>query len=184
MLTKKQQLFLDYIINCYKETKDFPSITTLKKNSPYKSYNTIYKYLNQLEKKGFIKFDFLVKKVTYINEYLENNIFSYIPIINEKETLTISNTFLNKDKSYIAFKIHNNKLNSHCIKNGDILVIEKCLTNLNNKLVLVFIKNKYQVLKYEKKDGFIHLTNDKDFFILPTFEAIVGKVCLSIRDKF
>ena len=55
MLTKKQELFFKLIVNCYYEEKKYPNLKTLKQKSNYKSYNTIYKYINQLEKKGYKK---------------------------------------------------------------------------------------------------------------------------------
>src|SRR5699024_7886653 len=107
-----------------------------------------------------------------------------IPIINEKQTIMLSNSFFKTGKEYIGFQIHDNKLNSYCLKNGDILIIEKSKSKLNNKLVLALIDDKYYILKCLKKDGFIHLLNDKDSFVLNSFKEIIGKVCFSIRTKF
>ena len=55
---------------------------------------------------------------------------------------------LKKNTNYIAFRTHNNRLNNECIKCLDILIIEKDLNNLENKLVLVLINDKYRILKY------------------------------------
>jgi len=182
MLTEKQQLFFDFIVNCYQKTKETLTIGVLKKSSNYKSYNTIRKYLNQLEDKGYIKFDDNKKKIIYIKKYLENNSILNIPIINEDKFLTIINDLIDIKKEYLAFKVHNNKLNNYFIKNGDVLVIEKNSSKLNNKLVLVLINDKYYILKYIKKDGFIHLVNDKESFILESFDSIIGKVVFMFRD--
>lgn len=181
MLTNKQQIFFDFIIDCYKQTKEMPTIKILKKNSNYKSYNTIYKYLKQLETKDYIKLDNERTKIIYIKKHLENNINSNIPIINENKFITLNTSFFNSKSECIAFKLHDNKLNSFHLKNKDILIIEKDLTNLNNKFVLVLINNKYSILKYIKKDGFIHLLNDKESFILERLDSIIGKVILTIR---
>ena len=181
MLTKKQQIFFNFIIDCYQKTKEMPTIGVLKKSSNYKSYNTIYKYLKQLEEKEYIKLDNKRKKIIYIKKYLKNNLISNIPIINENEFISLNNSLLNIKYDYIAFKLHNNRLNSYCLKNKDILIIEKNLTKLNNKFVLVFINNNYYILKYINKDGFIHLINDKESFVLERFDSIIGKVILTIR---
>jgi len=180
MLTKKQELFLDLIIRCYKKNKDFLTIGILKDNSNYKSYNSVRKYLKILEEKGYIKLDDK-GRITYIKKYLENNPIIDIPIINENAFLTLASNLLSTEKEYIAFKLHNNKLNSYFLKNGDVLIIEKNLNNLNNKFVLVLIENEYYILKYMKKDGFVHLVNDKDFFTLKSFENIIGKVVSMYR---
>ena len=182
MLTKKQQIFLKFIINCYNETKEFPTIGYLKEKSTYKSYNTIYKYLDQLVKKDYIRLNDKKNTIIYIKEILENNNSLNIPIINEFTYLKVPYTFLNQSKEYVAFKIHNNKLNSFCIKNKDILIIQKDFNNLHNKLVLVLMEDSYQILKYIKKDGFIHLKNDSEMFFLTSFETIIGKVVSVIRE--
>lgn len=183
MLSKKQEDFFNLMVNCYKETKEFPSIGMLKKRSHYKSYNSIYKYMEQLEKKDYIKFDKERKQILYMKDCLENNSVLNIPVINEKRFLTFPSYLLKENKDYIAFKLHNNKLNSYCLKNGDVLIIEKTIHNLNNKLVLACIENKYYILKYIKKDGFIHLINDKDFFVLTSFETIIGIVVSMVRSS-
>ncbi|MBQ8472723.1 MAG: hypothetical protein IJ501_04405 [Bacilli bacterium] len=181
MLTKKQQIFLDFIITCYKMTQELPTIGFLKKNSNYKSYNTIYKYLEQLEKKEYIKLDEKRIKVIYIKGCLENNQFLSIPIINDNRFVTISNDKFKSDREYIAFRLTNNKLNSYLLKPNDILIFEKNEKKLNNKFVLVLKNNKYQIFKYIKKDGFIHLKNDINLIIL-SHEVIIGKCVYMIRD--
>ena len=95
MLTKKQELFFKLIVNCYYEEKKYPNLKTLKQKSNYKSYNTIYKYINQLEKKGYIKIN-SQKEIIYIKESLFNDPFLNIPIINEKQTIMLSNSFFKK----------------------------------------------------------------------------------------
>ena len=182
MLTEKQQLFLDFIIKCYKKTKELPTIGILKTNSNYKSYNTIRKYISQLEKKGFIKLDLKREKIIYIKEHLENLPFFNIPIINDNKFIEVSSKLLKSNQEYLAFKTENNKLNSYFLKCKDIVIIEKNLNNINNKLVLVSIDSKYYILKYIKKDGFIHLFNDKDSYILSNNIIIIGKVVLLIRE--
>lgn len=175
MLTKKQELFFNLIVEVYKKNKEVLTIGILKKNSNYKSYNSIRKYLKILEEKKYIKLDDK-GRIIYIKKYLEDSLVLNIPIINESYFFTSTTNLLESSKEYAAFKLHDNKLNSFFLKKGDVLIIEKSLTNLNNKFVLVFIKNKYYILKYIKKDGFIHLINDKDFFVLEKSESIIGKV--------
>lgn len=182
MLTKKQKEFFKLIIKCYQMEKEFPTIGILKKNCTYKSYNTIYKYLIQLEKKDFIKLDNKRKKIIYIKEYLESSPILNIPVINDNRYIEVSNKILKSNQEYLAFKLPNNRLNSYLFKCGDILIIEKNLNNLNNKFVLCLINDKYYILKYIKKDGFIHLLNDKEFFILTNTTTLIGKVVSLIRE--
>ena len=100
--------------------------------------------------------------------------------INENDYVYLYN--LKKNTNYIAFRTHNNRLNNECIKCLDILIIEKDLNNLENKLVLVLINDKYRILKYQKKDSFIYLLDDYQTYFLTSFDSIIGKVCQVIRN--
>ena len=91
MLTKKQEQFFNIILNYYNLNKELPTIGILKKISNYKSYNTIYKYLDQLEKKEFIKFNKKLKKLTYLKSSFYDNLTLTIPIVNTLTYLQIYN---------------------------------------------------------------------------------------------
>ena len=85
---------------------------------------------------------------------------------------------INSEKKYLAIKLDNNKLRSYLLKSGDILIFEITKRNLNNHLILIEKDHKYQIFKYIKKDGFIHLYNDINSTVL-TNECIIGK-CISL----
>ena len=179
MLTKKQEEFFQIIVRYYQDKFLYPSLNDLKKLTNYKSYNTIYKYLNILETKGYIIYNKEEKKISYIKYSFYNNKILKIPIMNENDQVYLYN--LKKNTNYIAFRTHNNRLNNECIKCLDILIIEKDLNNLENKLVLVLINDKYRILKYQKKDSFIYLLDDYQTYFLTSFDSIIGKVCQVIR---
>lgn len=179
MLTKKQEEFFQIIVHYYQDKFLYPSLNDLKKLTNYKSYNTIYKYLNILETKGYIIYNKEEKKISYIKYSFYNNKILQIPIINENDYVYLYN--LKKNTNCIAFRTHNNRLNNECIKCLDILIIEKDLNNLENKLVLVLINDKYRILKYQKKDSFIYLLDDYQTYFLTSFDSIIGKVCQVIR---
>lgn len=180
MLTKKQEEFFQIIVHYYQDKFLYPSLNDLKKLTNYKSYNTIYKYLNILETKGYIIYNKEEKKISYIKYSFYNNKILQIPIINENDYVYLYN--LKKNTNCIAFRTHNNRLNNECIKCLDILIIEKDLNNLENKLVLVLINDKYRILKYQKKDSFIYLLDDYQTYFLTSFDSIIGKVCQVIRN--
>ena len=181
MLTKKQEQFFNIILNYYNLNKELPTIGILKKISNYKSYNTIYKYLDQLEKKEFIKFNKKLKKLTYLKSSFYDNLTLTIPIVNTLTYLQIYNN-LPANKSYLAYKVEDNSLKNYLIKKDDILIIEKNSSFYNNHLVLVEVANKYQIFKYVKKDSFVYLYNDKNNFTLANTKIIIGKVISLIRD--
>lgn len=179
MLTKKQQKFFNTIFKFYQKNYYLPSIGELKKIFDYKSYNTLYKYLLILENKGYLKYSRDKKKIIYLNQGINSNNFFKIPIINDQDVVEVTNLELNKE--YLAIRIHNNRMNSYHLQNKDIIIIEKTLNNLNNKLVCVLIDDKYKILKYEKKDSFIYLFDDYNSYLLTSFNKIIGKVKMVIR---
>ena len=181
-LTKKQRLFYDYILKCYKELNEFPSLAYLKEHTSYKSYNTIYKYLNILEKKGFIKRSENSKKIMFTFDSVESSEFLSVPIINDTYSIKIQKSPTKKDEIFVAYVVKDNKLKSENVFINDILVIEKKLSYLQNKLVLVYFDNEYRIFKYEKKDGYIRLTNDKENHISSNPNIIIGKVVRLIRE--
>lgn len=181
MLTKKQETFLKLIINYYETYRSFPTIGELVKISEYKSYTTIKKYLLLLEKKNYIELDNKRKKIIHVKDILVKENMIKIPFINKKEYFNLSEKMLKPNKKYIAYRLSNNKLHSYLLRNGDILIIEKSKVHLNNKLVLIKIDGKYQVLKYNKKDGFIHLFSDKNDLVIENNNPIIGKVVLMFR---
>ena len=180
MLTKKQEQFFQLIKNYYKTNNILPNLNTIKKISNYKSYNTIYKYLKILESINYLKYDKDKKEITYLMGC--SNKIHTIPFINKKEFIKIEINKLDNFSNYVAFQIDDNNLKKLGIIKGDIVITQKNNTYLNNKFVLVNIKNKYKVFKYQKKDGFTHLINDKDIIPIINNNNIIGKVVLLIRD--
>lgn len=183
ILTNKQIIFFNFLIKFYQENKDFPSLNDIKKITSYKSYNTIYKYLYILETKKFLVYDKQKKKIIFLNTNLTYNKIKLIPFINKNKYISIDNSYLNTNQ-YIAFIMPNNHLQKLGIFKNDILIIEKNTNYLNNKFVLINENNNYNVFKLIKKDGYIHLLNDKNLFFIENTSAVIGKVKLSIRNYF
>ncbi len=182
MLTDKQEFFFKLIESYYKETNILPNLNTLKKISNYKSYNTIYKYLSQLESKKYLTFDPLKREVIYLKGSCEKNNIYKIPFINKEEYIHVENRKLNPSMNYVAFKVSDNSLKSNGIIYQDILIIEKNTKYLNNKFILININEEYKVFQYRKKDGFIHLLNDRKVYPIIGLNNIIGKVILLIRE--
>ncbi len=181
MLTEKQEEFYNLILNSYSELNEIPSIGYLKRKSSYKSYNTIYKYIFILKKKGYIDFDDDKKKITYLKKTIINSSLIEIPILNDFRFLSVPKKS-HDNKEYLAYIIHNNRLINYHIINKDTLIFEKSTKNLNNKIVLAFIDNEYKVLKYKKEDEYIHLLNSKENYFITNNQNIIGKLVTLIRN--
>lgn len=183
MLSKHQEDFFNLIKDFYKEKEELPTLNELLKLSNYKSYNSIYKYLNILENKGYLTFDKSRKQVSFINGVLENKKFILVPIINKDSYLYLDKKLFKEKGNFFAFKLSNNSLESFFIKKGDILIVKQDNHYLDNKLVVVKIDKRLNVYKYSKKDGFCHLENDLDTLILNNEKRIMGKIILIIRSN-
>ena len=181
MLTKKQQSFFNLIIKYYKENKTFPTITNLKETGNFKSYNSVYKYLNILEEKGLIKKDKYSTKVTYIFSNIDNESVLIIPVVNDNTFYKIPKEYYSKNLDYLAYKVHDSKLKKENIERNDLLIIEKYTKKLNNKLVLVLKNNNYYIYKYNKHNNYIFLSNDKEQIIIDDNIKIIGRVITLIR---
>ena len=182
-LSEKQKDFYNTINLFIQKNKYLPTIGEVKKILNYKSYNTIYQYITLLTKKNYLKYDKETKRISIKDSsYLNDNI-CIIPYINIDSHIKIDSTLLDINNNYFAFIINNNNLNSFYIKYKDTIILTKNLDRLNNKLVLVHNDNKYQVYKYEKRNGFHHLFNDKENIVLENTLSILGKVVLLIRNN-
>jgi len=176
-LTNKQKLFLNLIINYYKINNIFPTINDLKEITNYKSYNTIYKYLNSLEKKNYIKYDSKRNQILFVNKTINQNNSIYIPFINKDDYLNINNS-----NDYKSIKVNDNYLSKYGIYKDDILIISSDLTYLNNKFVVIKDNYSYKIYKYIKKDKFHYLINNKENLIFENKNIIVYKVISLIRN--
>lgn len=183
-ISEKQKNFYITINSFIQKNKYFPTIGEIKKICNYKSYNTIYEYLDILTKKNYLIYNKKTKRISLKNRsYLNNNIIT-IPYINNNSYINVDISMINNKNNYIAYLINNNNLNSFGILYKDTVIINKDLKYLNNKLVLINYNNNYRILKYEKRNGFHHLFNDKENFVLENTNDIIGKVDLLIRSNF
>ena len=182
-LTKKQEKFYRTINFFIEQNKYLPTIGEIKKITNYKSYNTIHEYIKILIKKNYLTYDQSTKRIGIKNKSYSNNNSIIIPYLNNDNYLKIDKSFLKDNSNYVCFLNDNSNLKSAGINRHDTLIIEKNLTRLNNKLVLINVNNKYKILKYIKKDGFHHLYNDKENIVIENIDFIIGKVIMLIRSE-
>ena len=176
-ITEKQSLFLELIINYYKVNKILPTIKDLKEITNYKSYNTLYKYLNVLEKKDYIKYDSNRKQVVYINKSIKDDNVILLPFKNQDSNLNIINS-----NDFKVIKVHDNNLHSYGIYRDDSLVVSNDLSYLNNKFVCIRSEFDYKIYKHIKRDRFHYLINDKEELVYENTNIITFKVVSLIRN--
>jgi len=177
-LTVKQENFLNLILNFYNVNKYFPNTSELKKLTNLKSYTALYKYMDALERKNILKYDKKSHQIIAVNRFLKGESFLSIPFLNQDNYLKIKEL----DNNSFVLRIANNDLKSYGIYLNDLVVIDTNLTYLKNKFVVIKDEDKYKIYKYEKKDSFHYLINDKEELIFENTKIILGKVVSLIRD--
>ena len=175
-MNKKKAILLE-IVDYVNKNKIMPTRRYLQKKFNFKSVNSITQYIKSLEKENYliknsagklildqsaIFYDLSLKKIKIINS---NNLFAHI--------------IIDKNKSYVGFKIHNNFFNYCKIFRNDILIIELKKELENNDIGLFIIDEKYRIMKYNYKDGF-YILKDYEELLLNKIK-IIGKVIMIER---
>lgn len=175
-MNEKEEKILEEIINYYKENRIMPTMRYLQKVFNFKSVNSITKYIKSLEEQNYLIRNKDNKLI--LNKYNnENTNLKMITVINMNNQYL--NIILDKNKKYVAYKIHNDYFNNIGILRNDILVIEINKRLKSNDLGLFIIDKKYQIMKYNYKDGF-YLLSDKEDILLNKVN-IIGKVIMIER---
>lgn len=175
-MNEKEEKILEEIINYYKENKVMPTRRYLQKVFNFKSVNSITKYIKSLEEQNYLIRNKDNKII--LNKYTnENTNLKTITIINMNNKHI--NLILDKNKKYVAYKIHNNYFNNIGILRNDILVIEINKRLKPNDLGLFIIDKEYRIMRYNYKDGF-YLLSDKEDILLNKVN-IIGKVIMIER---
>ncbi len=175
-MKEKEEEILQEIINYYKKNKMMPTRRYLQKLFNYKSINSITRYIKSLEKQNYLIRNDDDKIILNNYSLLDNNI-KPIKVINMENNYI--NVILDKNKEYLAYKIHNDYFKNNGILRNDILVIEIKKRLDENNLGLFIIDNKYRVMKYNYKDGFYILSDNEE--ILLNHVKIIGKVIMIER---
>lgn len=170
-MTEKEEQIYHQITNYYQENKIMPSVRELQNILGYKSPNSIYQIIKQLETKGYLERNSHNKIVLVDNPILEPSEFVTMKVVNTKEKLILN---LDIRKKYVGYKIKNDYFNDLYIKKMDYLIIEKTNKLEDNDLGLFVINKKYRIMKYFYKDGF-YILEDNEIITLYRVK-IIGKV--------
>jgi len=170
-MTEKEEQIYHQMTSYYQKNKIMPSVRELQNILGYKSPNSIYQIMKQLETKGYLERNSHNKVVMVDNPILEPTEFVTMKVVNTKEKLILN---LDIKKKYVGYKIKNDDFNDLYIKKMDYLIIEKTNNLKDNELGLFVINKKYRIMQYFYKDGFYIL---KDNEIITLYRVkIIGKV--------
>jgi len=178
MLTKKQKELFDYLSNYIAKNSISPSFEEMKNAVNLKSKSGIHRLITSLEQRGFIARLKHKARAMEITKTLTNNInkvnFSNsidIPLLgsiaagdpieaieNANEFINVPSSFISSHNQYFGLKVKGLSMIDKGICDGDIAIIKKTNSVLNNKIAAVLTEDNEITLKIINiKDNKIHL---------------------------
>ena len=181
MLTKKQKELFDYLSNYIAKNSISPSFEEMKNAVNLKSKSGIHRLITSLEQRGFIKRLKHKARAMEITKTLTNNFNNInqdkklnsieIPLLgsiaagdpmeaieNPNEFVTVPSTFLSPHNQFFGLKVSGLSMIDKGICDGDIAIIKKTNSVLNNKIAAVLTEDNEITLKIINiKDNKIHL---------------------------
>ena len=178
MLTKKQKELFDYLSNYIAKNSISPSFEEMKNAVNLKSKSGIHRLITSLEQRGFIARLKHKARAMEITKTLANNInnvsFSNsidIPLLgsiaagdpieaieNANEFINVPSSFVSFRNQYFGLKVRGLSMIDKGICDGDIAIIKKTNSVLNNKIAAVLTEDNEITLKtINIKDNKIHL---------------------------
>lgn len=206
-LTQKQKKLYQYLIDYIKNNKDAPTFEEMRDFLGVKSLNSIFQYLNSLEKKGLIIRHRGVKRnIEIVDKNKLENIggceIITIPVFasvgcdnlnviateNTDEFLDIDKRIINSKNRFFAVRAVGFSMKDAGVSDGDLVLIEKTQDVNSGDKVVVVVGDVVTMKRIEKKDGFIVLypeSKDPVYkpIVLKDDFKIIGKVVCVIPDE-
>ncbi len=178
-LTEKQKRVYRFLENYLRENKQPPSYDEIRRALGFKSLNSVYKHLKQLESKGYIKSEWGNKKRTLELLPLRANaakipFLGYVaagtPIepIEVPESIDVPESLLCGENNF-ALRVTGDSMVDEGIRDGDILVINKQPVAENGQTVVALVRGEATVKKFYARNGHIEL--------IPANEKVLPLVC-------
>ena len=178
MLTKKQKELFDYLSNYIAKNSISPSFEEMKNAVNLKSKSGIHRLITSLEQRGFITRLKHKARAMEVTKTFANNINSVnfsnsidIPLLgsiaagdpieaieNANEFINVPSSFVSSHNQYFGLKVKGLSMIDKGICDGDIAIIKKTNSVLNNKIAAVLTEDNEITLKIINiKDNKIHL---------------------------
>ena len=178
MLTKKQKELFDYLSNYIAKNSISPSFEEMKNAVNLKSKSGIHRLITSLEQRGFITRLKHKARAMEVTKTFANNINSVnfsnsidIPLLgsiaagdpieaieNANEFINVPSSFVSSHNQYFGLKVRGLSMIDKGICDGDIAIIRKTNSVLNNKIAAVLTEDNEITLKIINiKDNKIHL---------------------------
>ncbi|HAZ16792.1 MAG TPA: hypothetical protein DCY49_02740 [Candidatus Jacksonbacteria bacterium] len=164
MVTKKQQMVLDFIKKYQKKNKYSPSLEEIKNKFKFASVSTAHYYIQQLKNKGYLSKQESQHRA--INVLPENNMVKIrllgtiaagqpIEAIEEFETVTVPSNLISSSEHF-ALNVRGDSMIEDGIFDGDTVIIKKQNTAQDGDTVVALLNENEVTLKkiYRLANGF------------------------------
>lgn len=157
-LTEKQQAVYAYIRQYIESKGTSPTYDEIRQHFGFKSFQSVQKYLAQLEKKGYVRIPERNKsRMITLVEHGSRTVAldlagvvaagSPIEAVDQHETVDVPEEMLGWG-DYFALKVRGNSMIEEGIHDGDTIIVQRQNTAHNGQTVVALIENEATVKKY------------------------------------
>jgi len=164
-LTKRQRQILEYLKKYIAKMGYSPTFEEIGKHFKLNSKGTVYKHLQNLEKKGVILKDWNRQRSIQVLSHLVEATNVTLPLVGiikagspvetfpHKEQISVPSHFVGMGKHYVL-KVSGNSMIDERIQDGDFVVIKQQIAAENGQTVVALVNNTEVTLKkfYKEND--------------------------------
>jgi len=174
-LTKKQKEFYDFIKNYIEEYGHSPTQKEMKDHFGLKSFGSVQKYLQYLEREGLLKNQWNQRRSIEVEDQEnEDENHSTIPLLgmvaagnpilaieNPTNTIAVPKHFLKGSHRYFALNVKGDSMSEAGILDGDIVICKSTDDARNGQIVVAVVNGEatLKTLMHSKKAIELHPHN-------------------------
>lgn len=187
-LTKKQAGFLSFLRECIREKGYPPTVRELMAGLGFSSPHIVQKYLNVLERKGYIKRQFnRPRTLEIVDDEGERSAFSAkgadvtsVPIVGRVRAgtphpaiedieghISVDRTICRNSKAFLLRVVGDSMSGAHIVEGDLVLVVPQPIAN-NGEIVVALVNNEATVKRFYRRGDAIHLKPEH-----PTMKPII-----------
>lgn len=188
-LSKKQQMILDYIIECVNAQGYPPSVREIADAVGLKSPSTVHCHLNTLEDAGYIIRDSGKTRAITLADGLQSgvpilgSVAAGEPILAVEDAIGYLPYTTDDNGDYFALRIRGDSMTDAGILDGDMVIVRSQQTAWSGEIVIALIEDEAtcKTLRIEGRRRWLMPENDAYDPIDGTNVEILGKVTAVIR---
>lgn len=183
---------LDKLFNFYWKNQRMPSYSELMELYSFRSKNSAYKFIQKLEKLGFIKKDSkgrLIPQALARPLRVLGAVEAGFPSPAEEElldTLSLDKWLIDNPSSTFMLRVTGDSMEGAGILPGDMVIVDRSLTPKNGDIVIAEVDGQW-TMKYlrKEKDGLLLIpANPRYRPIKPKKELKIGGVVTAVVRKY